>query len=190
VCRLAEEGKPTSEDIDKAIEEVASSPLKVCLKLLKDGKLLRQNRKLEFLVTSTAASGAVFEELAAIYAGKQERDRESLEQMVSYAVSGFCRWKVLLDYFGDEVEGFEKCCRCDNCKNPPQVAAIEIRDDEFDRPEAQAEANPGPQFEAGAQVRVPRFDIGTVVRVAGDQVTISFPDESTRTFLIDFVEPA
>ena len=61
---------------------------------------------------------ALFDELAQVYAQKQERDREALEAMVSYAVSGFCRWKVLLDYFADAVPGFEKCCRCDNCLQP------------------------------------------------------------------------
>jgi ATP-dependent DNA helicase RecQ len=188
VRSLSEEGKPTTDAVAGAIEELAASKLKVCLKLLKDGKLLRQNRQLEFVVTATEARAAAFEALADTYAGKQERDREALEQMVSYAVSGFCRWKVLLDYFGDEVEGFEKCCRCDNCRNPPQVAEIEIRDDEFDRPAEQSD--PGPQIETGSRVRVPKFEEGTVVRIAGDQVTIAFPDESTRTFLIDYVELA
>jgi len=182
---LCEEGKPAWDAIDAAIGELASGKLKVCLKLLKDGKLLRQNRKLEYLLTNTAATADVFAALADTYAGKQERDRAALEQMVSYAVSGFCRWKVLLDYFGDTVEGFEQCCRCDNCLHPPQVAEIEIRDDEFDRPAA-----PEPQFETGARVRVPKFDEGTVVSVAGDQVTIEFPDQERRVFLADFVSPA
>jgi ATP-dependent DNA helicase RecQ len=107
--------------------------------------------------------------------------------MVSYAVSGFCRWKVLLDYFGDSVPGFEKCCRCDNCLNPPALLELpEIHDDEF---EAVAEPPP-PLFDVGAQVKVPKFDVGTVQNVAGDQVTIEFPDHSIRTFMVDFVAPA
>ena len=188
VRSLADNGKPTSDAIAQALGELSTSKLKVCLKLLKDGKLLRQNRKLEFLVSATQARAAVFEQLAEVYTGKQERDREALEQMVSYAVSGFCRWRVRLDYFGDEVEGFEKCCKCDNCINPPQVAEITIRDDEFDLVEPSLDA--GPQFEPGDQVRVPKFDVGTMERVAGDQVTIAFPDQSTRTFLVDYVLPA
>ena len=191
---LAADAKPTTAAIEEAIEELANAKLKVCLKLLKDGKLLRQNRKLEYIVTATEPHVALFEELAGRYAQKQERDREALEQMVSYAVSGFCRWKVLLDYFSDEVEGFEKCCKCDNCLNPPVVAEIEIRDDEFDiaapEPETGYVQMEGPHFEPGAQVRVPKFDVGTVTSVAADQVTIAFPDQSTRTFLADFVTPA
>ena len=188
VCELARDSKITTDSIDKAIDELASSKLKVCLKLLKDGKLLRQNRKLEYIVTATEPRTGLFDELANVYAQKQERDRDCLDQMVSYAVSGFCRWKVLLDYFEDEVDGFEKCCRCDNCLNPPAVAEIEIRDDEFGLVEETPDDSA--QFEPGAQVRVPKFDLGTVLSVAGDQVTIAFPDESTRTFLVDFVSPA
>lgn len=77
--------------------------------------------------------------------------------MDAYAVSGACRWKLLLDYFGDEVEGFEQCCACDHCLNPPQLAGREIRDDEC---------------------------------VAGDQVTIAFPGQGTRSFLAHYVQPA
>jgi ATP-dependent DNA helicase RecQ len=52
------------------------------------------------------------------------------------------------------------------------------------------ESDRGPRFEPGAQVRVPRFDVGTVLCVAGDQVTIDFPQHGVRTFLADYVEPA
>ena len=187
VQELAEEGAVTFERIGKIDEEAHPSKLKVCLKLLKEGKLLRQNRRLEYVPTAAKPAQEDFDRLAEVYSHKQERDREALEQMVSYAVSGFCRWKVLLDYFGDEVEGFEKCCRCDNCLHPP-VVLDEIRDDEFDRgPEAEPA---GPVFEVGAAVKVPKFDAGTVQSVAGDEVTIAFPDGETRTFMAEYVTPA
>jgi ATP-dependent DNA helicase RecQ len=130
--------------------------------------------------------------MAEVYRQKQERDKEALEQMVSYAVSGFCRWKLLLDYFGDEVEGFEKCCRCDNCLNPPAAVLtedIEIRDDEFDL-EPEGETPAGPAFDTGARVTVPKYGEGVVLSVAGDQVHIEFPDGEQRAFLADFVAPA
>ncbi|MGZ8290678.1 MAG: RecQ family ATP-dependent DNA helicase [Telluria sp.] len=183
------EGAVEFDAILEAGEDLHASKLKVGLKLLKEGKLLRQNRALEYALTANTPGAAGYEELAAVYALKEERDRAALEQMVSYAVSGFCRWKVLLDYFGDEVEGFEKCCRCDNCLNPPVVMdEIDIRDDEF-APEPDAEPA-GPVFEVGAKVRVPKFDVGTVQGVAGDEITIEFPDAGTRTFLAEYVEPA
>ena len=187
VQELAGDGAVTFERISHIDEEVHPSKLKVCLKLLKEGKLLRQNRRLEYVPTAAKPKQEDFDKLAEVYALKQERDREALEQMVSYAVSGFCRWKVLLDYFGDEVEGFEKCCRCDNCRNPP-VVLDEIRDDEFDH---EPEPEPaGIVFEAGAKVKVPKYDVGTVESVAGDEVTIVFPDGDTRTFIAEYVTPA
>ena len=184
---LAQDGPLTFDQLDDELEDVASSKLKICVKLLKDGRLLRQNRKLAYVVTSVDATAALYDKLAATYAEKQERDRDALEQMVSYSVSGFCRWKVLLDYFGDTVDGFKQCCKCDNCLHPPEVAQIVIRDDEFER--AAEPAPIGPLFEAGNQVRVAKFDIGTVQSVAGDQITIAFPEHGVKTFLADFVAP-
>ncbi len=190
VGELAEQGAVKFAQIDEALEDIPTSKLKICLKLLKDGCLLKQNRALDFVVGKAEPSAALFEELAEVYGDKQERDRDALEQMVSYAVSGFCRWKVLLDYFSDEVEGFERCCKCDNCLNPPAAAvALEpIRDDEFDREPAAAPL--APLFEVGAAVRVPKYETGVVQSIAGDQVTILFPDAVARTFMADFVTPA
>ena len=192
VRELAAEGAVIAGRLEAALEEAGEAKLKVCLKLLKDGKLLRQNRKLEFVVSGKEPAPGIFEELAAIYVQKSERDRAALEQMVGYAVSGFCRWKLLLDYFDDSVDGFENCCKCDNCLNPPAQSlteGIEIRDDEFDREPAPAPA--GPQFEVGARARSPKFGEGTVLAVAGDQVTLGFGDQQEpRTFLAEFLAPA
>jgi ATP-dependent DNA helicase RecQ len=62
---------------------------------------------------------------------KHELDREKLERMIGYAQSGFCRWKLLLDYFGDPVPGFEKCCRCDNCMSPPVISGDDLEQQEL-----------------------------------------------------------
>ena len=192
VRELAAEGAVIAGRLEAALEEAGEAKLKVCLKLLKDGKLLRQNRKLEFVVSGKEPAPGIFEELAAIYVQKSDRDRGALEQMVGYAVSGFCRWKLLLDYFDDSVDGFENCCKCDNCLNPPAQSlteGIEIRDDEFDREPAPAPA--GPQFEVGARARSPKFGEGTVLAVAGDQVTLGFGEQQEpRTFLAEFLAPA
>jgi ATP-dependent DNA helicase RecQ len=190
VRQLAENETATPDRIDEVAGELAGAQLTVCLKLLKDARLLRQNRKLAYALTTHEAKASMFEAMAEVYRRKQEHDKEALEQMVSYAVSGFCRWKLLLDYFGDEVDGFEKCCRCDNCLNPPAAVLteeIEIRDDEFDH-EPEPAPDPASTFEAGARVKVPKYGEGVVLAVAGDQVTIEFPDGEHRSFLKDFVE--
>jgi ATP-dependent DNA helicase RecQ len=190
VRELADKETATPERVDDVAGELAGPHLKVCLKLLKDAKLLRQSRKLAYNVTAQAPKDSLFAAMAEVYRQKQERDRCALEQMVGYAVSGFCRWKLLLDYFGDEVEGFEKCCRCDNCLNPPAAVLteeIEIRDDEFDR-EPEPAPDPSTVFEAGLRVKVPKYGEGVVLAAAGEQVTIEFPDGEQRSFVKDFVE--
>ncbi|MFD2368060.1 RecQ family ATP-dependent DNA helicase [Pseudoduganella sp. GCM10020061] len=195
---------PTAAELRDAYEQVAASEtpmavadfkgevhpnqLRIGLKLLKDAGLLRQSRKLEYSVTRAVPKAADFDELAHTYVEKQERDREALEAMVSYAVSGFCRWKVLLDYFGDEAQDFDSCGMCDNCRNPPQIQ-VDLSD--FIPVQAPPHAEPAaPAFEVGARVKVPKYDEGIVVAVAGDQVTIAFEADGEKTFLADFVTPA
>ena len=55
--------------------------------------------------------------LAREYSSRQEADRTKLERMAGYAQSAACRWKLLLDNFG-EADGFEQCGTCDNCVTP------------------------------------------------------------------------
>jgi len=191
VHELAERETATPARVDDVAGDLAGAHLTVCLKLLKDAKLLRQNRKLAWLPGSAEPKASLFAAMAEVYRQKQERDKEALEQMVAYAVSGFCRWKLLLDYFGDAVDGFEKCCRCDNCLNPPAAVLTEdiaIRDDEFDR-EAEAGPEPGPSFTPGQHATVPKYGEGVVQAVAGDQVTLAFPDGGQKTFVAGFVTP-
>ncbi|PHV26810.1 recombinase RecQ [Janthinobacterium sp. BJB426] len=172
-----------------SLPEFSDGHLKVCLKLLKDGKLLRQDRKLGYRLTAPSAAAPPYAQLAQIYVDKQERDKQALEQMVAYAQSGLCRWKLLLDYFGDAGD-FERCCSCDNCQSPPALAAP-ITLVELPPAPGQVPA-PAlvPQIAVGSRVRVPRYQIGTVLSVAGDQVTIAFPEDTTRTFMAEFVVPA
>jgi ATP-dependent DNA helicase RecQ len=82
---------------------------------------------------------------------RHELDREKLERMIGYAQSGFCRWKLLLDYFGDPVPGFERCGRCDNCLSPPVISG-----DQFEQQQlgdlGLAEVVVGNQHQAGVAV--------------------------------------
>jgi RecQ family ATP-dependent DNA helicase len=51
------------------------------------------------------------------YAARLEEDRGRLERMIQYAQSAACRWKLLLEYFGEDAE-LERCGACDNCVTP------------------------------------------------------------------------
>ena len=191
-CELARQGPFHDKALKALLDDVPDSKLKVCLKLLKDGKLLRQNRQLKYHLPPQAPAAAPkmaqFEQLAQVYADKQERDHAALEQMVAYAQSGYCRWRLLLDYFGDSVPGFEQCCQCDNCLSPPAAQIDDVDDCVFELPAPTSDQGLDDiGFAIGSRVKVPKFDIGTVLSVAGDKVTIEFPENTTKTFMAEFV---
>ncbi|WP_373986762.1 ATP-dependent DNA helicase RecQ [Duganella sp. BuS-21] len=82
---------------------------------------------------------------------KHELDREKLERMIGYAQSGFCRWKLLLDYFDNPLPGFERCCRCDNCLSPPVISGEDFEQQQLGDLRL-AEVVVGDQHQAGVAV--------------------------------------
>jgi ATP-dependent DNA helicase RecQ len=176
--------------VRERLHEMPESRLKLGLSLLKQGRLLRQDRKLAYLLGRSKAEPARFAALAHDYVEKQERDRAALEQMVAYAQSAYCRWKLLLEYFGDSAD-FERCGSCDNCVSPPAIVEnAPVQDAQYaaEATPAENEESSVPAFAVGAKVRVPKFDIGTVTLVEGDKITIAFPEQEARTFMAEFVE--
>lgn len=45
------------------------------------------------------------------------KNKEKLERMMAYGQSAMCRWRLLHDYFDEEMEK-ERCGACDNCVHP------------------------------------------------------------------------
>jgi ATP-dependent DNA helicase RecQ len=108
--------------------------------------------------------------------------------MVFYAQTGFCRWRVLLEAF-DEPVPFDdgRCGECDNCRRaPPAEALIEVARPASPPIEAPALAAARP-LQRDDAVSVPRYGIGRVVETRGDEITVAFPDRSSRTFLASFL---
>ncbi|HYP27050.1 MAG TPA: ATP-dependent DNA helicase RecQ [Blastocatellia bacterium] len=112
-------------DLSTLRESASGVPPKkarVILSAMKDMELVRELRGAKFKLLKTGLSGEELERLAGQYEEKGGKDRRKLEQMMLYAQSGSCRWKVLLEYFGDESGGQdgERCGACDNCVSPPE----------------------------------------------------------------------
>jgi len=195
---------PTSDDLQAmhAVLTVAPKPLQldeiaeplhgltrnritVALKLLRDGGVVTSNRARGWsLKNGKPADMQRLHELAQAYEDKAERDQEALERMVFYAQTGFCRWRVLLEYFDEPAMEGERCGHCDNCLR----MVAEADEPEEDMPtETPATPNAEPVFKTGDEVRVPRYGGGTVAQVAGDEVTVLFPDGARRAFVAEYV---
>lgn len=68
----------TFDRIYAALGAMVAGKIKIALKLLKDGRLLRQNRSLAFVPGKAEPSAARFDRLAEVCARKQQRDRATL----------------------------------------------------------------------------------------------------------------
>ena len=102
--------------------------------------------------------------------------------MVFYAQTRICRWKVLLEYFGDALPA-DTCGTCDNCRRAARgerPAAISV----LRQP---AKSSRRADYRAGERVQVPRYGQGTVRAVAGNEITVDFVNGDTRTFLRSYV---
>jgi ATP-dependent DNA helicase RecQ len=162
---------------------VAQTKAKVIVELLKDSGMVRQDRERR-LVPTRALDRAAAQQLSVTYSERAQRDRAELERMGFYARTGFCRWKVLLEHFGDP-QLLDRCGHCDNCLHPPTQRHPPTRPGRI--PAARA---PRPAYEAGEYASVPRFGIGRVVTASAASVTLEFPDGSRREFLPSFLKPA
>jgi ATP-dependent DNA helicase RecQ len=95
----------------------AKSKLRSVLTVMKDGGMVRELRGSRFKLAPGSAEGARLEDIARAYAERKDGDKAKLERMIAYAQSAMCRWKLLLDYFG-ETDALDRCGECDNCRHP------------------------------------------------------------------------
>jgi ATP-dependent DNA helicase RecQ len=176
--------------VHEELEQLSSNKLQVALKLLRDGGYITQDDKLYYRLSKHHPAHAELAKLVDTYRAKSERDRAALERMVFYAQSGFCRWKMLLDYFEEKVE-WEHCGSCDNCLRPPEQALAPLPARQRHSPATSTASieKSAPALIKGSPVSVAKFGEGRVVSIAGDKITIVFPDRKTRTFLRDYVKP-
>lgn len=134
------------------------------------------------------APGDVASLMAALarYETKARQDRQRLEQMVFYAQSGLCRWRVMLEAF-DEAAGFERCHGCDNCERfdaHERESSSRVAEASPDTPVAMPAV-----FQPGDMVRVKRYGGGVVVEASTESVTVAFGPEK-RSFLPQYVKRA
>ncbi|HRO57922.1 MAG TPA: ATP-dependent DNA helicase RecQ [Burkholderiaceae bacterium] len=188
----------SAAELRKRVPGLSGNRIAVALKLLRDGALARADRRRRWKVAAgRAGDQRTLAALAITYEEKAERDRAGLERMVFYAQTGFCRWRVLLEHFDELLPADrERCGHCDNCLRAAreEVKAAEAAvaaEAAGQAPSPALPATPEPieaPFKPGDEVRVPRYGSGAVDAVAGDEVTVVFPDSSKRTFVSAYVE--
>lgn len=182
----AGEAGATLDELRATLPQLGANKLRVALKVLRDaGVAVPRPQQRDAL--HGAHGEPMFERLAVAYRERGDADREKLERMVFYAQTTFCRWKVILDYFGEGAD-FERCGVCDNCVRPPAERWVSAPHD--DAPVVKTRRRRAPAHADGAAVRVPRYGEGRVVATVGEQVDVVFPNGDTRTFLAAYVTPA
>jgi ATP-dependent DNA helicase RecQ len=182
----------TLESLHDALDR-PKAKLQVALRLLRHRGVVAQQRDGRLALTRSGLDGDALDKLLVSYRQKRESDRAMLERMVFYGQTGHCRWKVLLDHFG-EAEGFASCGTCDNCIRIAAAFAAAEREAEAQTSAsdaaagAQANGRPAaPLPERGELVRVPRYGRGIVDAVDAEGVTVVFAGGTRRVFLPAFV---
>ena len=176
----------TSKTVVNKLSDISKTNIKVTLKLLKDARLVKQDKNGVLETMQSKLDENELGKMAEAYSHKQEYDREMLEQMVSYAQGGGCRWRTILEYFGDDETQFTYCGICDNCLQPPKP----ILEPVVDHNQTAEKSNINvtlPHFEIGNAVKIKRFGKGFVTEVIGNQVTVRFNNQETRTFMSNYV---
>jgi ATP-dependent DNA helicase RecQ len=108
------------------------------------------------------------------------RKRSKVELLAAYARSAQCRWKMILEYFNEDVELGDECGACDNCvQRKGDASGMTLR----------IKAQP-PGLKKGDAVRVPKYGRGTVAAVHDDRVAVTFAGGKTREFAPRHVVPA
>jgi ATP-dependent DNA helicase RecQ len=111
-------------EVQETARDVAKNKVRVVLTLMKDMGLVRERRGSHFALQGAHVDEQTLEKMAARYEERHAHDLKTLERMEVYAQTALCRWKVLIEYFGEEVP-WVACGHCDNCQRPidPRVLA-------------------------------------------------------------------
>jgi ATP-dependent DNA helicase RecQ len=115
--RLCDGGRALTLSTIENESGIAKRKTLAILSILKRAGKIDETRGSRFKLTSGEEDEQKLETITREYREKAESDRHKLEQMMLYGQIGSCRWKFLLDYFGEEAD-WDHCGNCDNCLTP------------------------------------------------------------------------
>jgi ATP-dependent DNA helicase RecQ len=119
-------------EVQKRSGGVVLAKVRVVLAAMKDLGVVEESSPGEYRLLRGDHAAEELDAMADGYEKRAEGDRDRLRRMVLYAQTALCRWKAILDYFGEELDG-DHCGHCDNCSKPfveltaPPPAEVPIR---------------------------------------------------------------
>ncbi len=180
------------DEIQSDAAGVPKTKVRVVLSALEQLGLVAQDDSGRFVRIGPPMQEADVERVSRAYEERQAADRDRLERMVLYSQTALCRWKVLLEYFGESV-AWSSCGHCDSCRRP--AAAVQHAEHRDFTPEGihvrDAAIPPaGGSWRAGDTIVVPVHGAGEVQRVENDKIELRFADGAVRKFKREFLEGA
>ena len=115
-ARLADREEPPTLAEVQAISPVPKAKLKVCLDLLAGRGVLRAEPGGRYALVRKGLDRDQVAREGKAYRDRAERDAAKLATLIGYAEGKGCRWRAVLDYFGDpEALAEGRCGHCDRC---------------------------------------------------------------------------
>jgi ATP-dependent DNA helicase RecQ len=114
---------PRPAEITASISKLEDSALNSALDLLKMLGLVRPSAD-GFCVTPQGAEVNAAIDMTSLNQ-RQRREEDRLDKIVRYAYSTTCRRRVILDYFGQELDGL--CAGCDICHKIEDFSDADLR---------------------------------------------------------------
>jgi len=177
-------------EVNERATSLVLGKVKVVLATMKELGIVAEPEPGLYRLTLSGLSPEQLEEMADRYERLADADRDKLRSMVLYAQTALCRWKALLDYFGEEPD-WTRCGHCDNCSRPIRELAAPPPAELPVRPQTATEVLPLPplvgdrrpeNLVAGDAVTLPIFGAGHVRSVESRSLVITFKDGETREF--------
>lgn len=169
----------TLEGLTERLRPLAKAKIQVVLAALRELGIVKRTRGSGYRFAQDVAL-TTLEMQAVAYLNKADSDRHKLEQMLHYGQSVACRWRQILEYFG-ETPDFEQCGRCDVCLNPPQPP-IETAT------AAPAVPQPAP-LAVGDRIRTPQHGSVRIESVENEIIVARLKNGELKRFHRDYIVP-
>ncbi len=116
-------GTVTVKDLKETLTSVPLSKIKVILSALRASEIIELKARGKMCVLKKGLETKDLQSVFDTYQAKKENDRDKLKQMIVYAQSALCRWKILMNYFKQETD-WSECKHCDNCEKQTGLSKI------------------------------------------------------------------